>query len=318
MSESEAGGQKAEARKFQSLSWSSELSGFVPIDKPAGISSFSVVSRVRKILGVKKAGHAGTLDPFATGMLVVALSEATKLVEFAQAARKTYEFTVVFGESRDTDDVTGQVTASSGRIPAKEEIINALPRFTGEIMQAPPAFSAIKLDGKRAYDLARSGKAPEMASRPVSVYSFSLVEFAPPRAKFRVECGKGTYIRSLARDLAAELGSFAYTESLRRVRSGKFGEEAMISLETLAELVHNAARSERGFVLPPESVLDDILALDLSHVQAERLRKGQFLEASLFPSAKPGEKLAARENGKLVAFVEAKEGSLRPVRVFNF
>jgi tRNA pseudouridine55 synthase len=298
--------------------------GWVILDKPLGMSSTQAVGKVRFLFNAEKAGHGGTLDPLASGLLPIALGEATKTVSHAMDGRKVYRFTAAFGEERTTDDLEGEVSASSDQRPSRAEIEAILPRFTGDIMQAPPAFSAIKVEGERAYDLARAGGAVELAARPVRIESLRLVEVPDPdHATFEVTCGKGTYIRSLARDMGRALGTVAHVSMLRRVAVGPFTEAHMISLEKLEELSHkapggNAMTTEmNGALLPIETVLDGIPALAIGEDQARRLRLGQsvLLRGANAPIAEDAVLVTC--GGKPVGIGQVREGTLKPKRLFN-
>ena len=286
--------------------------GWVNLDKPAGRSSAWAVAQVGRVLDAAKAGHAGTLDPLATGVLPVALGEATKTVSFLQDAEKSYSFTIKWGEERDTVDAEGKVIATSGVRPTPAAIREACARFTGEIEQAPPAFSAVKIGGRRAYDLARRGEAAAIPSRIVRVDRFDLTG-VPDRdhASFLVACGKGTYIRSLARDLAVRLGTFGYVAVMRRERVGWMSVDQAISLEKLAEVVHSAALNQALY--PVETALADIPALPLTEIQAARLREGQVVQV---PAAENGA-VCVMAGGSLIAVAQVEDGQVRPVRVFN-
>ena len=296
--------------------------GWIVLDKPIGMSSAQAVAAVRRLLEAEKAGHGGTLDPLATGVLPIALGEATKTVAWAMAGLKTYRFAVRWGEQRATDDAEGAVVATSDRRPAPTEIQAALLRFTGDILQRPPAFSAIKIAGARAYDLARQGDAADLAARVVRVEHLVL-RALPDRdhAEFEAVVGKGAYIRALARDLAAALGTRGYVTALRRIRVGPFREAAAIPLDKLASLGHSPAPSEH--LLPVETALDDIPALALSEAEATRLRCGQAVTPHDAPDwarlmeLGDGQTVCARCGGKLVALAEIAAGELRPVRVLN-
>lgn len=290
------------------------------IDKPLGLSSFQVVAKVRRALGTRKVGHGGTLDPLASGILPIAVGEATKTVAYAMDGRKVYRFAVKWGEARNTDDAEGEVTGMSDVRPDRAAILAALPAFTGVIDQVPPAFSAIKIGGERAYKLARAGEAVEIVSRQVTVLRLDLLEDTPDLARFEVECGKGLYVRSLGRDLAKALGTLGYIAELRRTRVGPFGENTAISLDKLEALGHSAAASET--LLPIETVLDDIPALALNDTDAARLRQGQPVQVlgTGFPASRLPEDGAialATANGKPVALVRIQRGMLLPVRVLN-
>ncbi|HZB93730.1 MAG TPA: tRNA pseudouridine(55) synthase TruB [Stellaceae bacterium] len=298
------------------------IHGWLVLDKPPGMSSSRAVGAVRRLLDAAKAGHGGTLDPLATGVLPIALGEATKTVAWVMAGPKTYRFTLRWGEARDTDDAEGRITGSSPVRPTPEAIAAALPRFSGTLAQRPPAFSALKLGGKRAYDLARQGAAVALAERLVEVQSLRFLGAPDPdHAEFEAVVGKGTYIRALARDLGLALGTLAHITQLRRLAVGRFRAEAAISLDNLAALGHSAAAS--GHLFPVETALDDIPALALSEDEAHRLRCGQAV-TPLRPSDRAfidqlgdGATVRATTGGKLVAVAEIAAGGIRPVRVLN-
>jgi tRNA pseudouridine55 synthase len=293
--------------------------GWLALDKPYGMTSTQAVGKVRFLFNAEKAGHGGTLDPLASGLLPIALGEATKTVSHAMDGRKIYRFTAQWGEERTTDDLEGKVSATSARRPSRDEIESILPRFTGEIMQAPPAFSAIKVDGERAYDLARAGEAVDLAPRPVFIEELKLVAAEADHATFEVTCGKGTYIRSLARDMGRALGSAAHVSMLRRVAVGPFTEAHMISLENLMELSHKApgGNAINGALLPIETVLDGIPALAIDADQARRLRLGQpvLLRGANAPIAEDA--VLVTSGGKPVGIGLIEQGSLKPKRLFN-
>jgi tRNA pseudouridine55 synthase len=293
-----------------------KIDGWVVLDKPVGLGSTKAVGRVRWLFSAEKAGHGGTLDPLASGVLPIALGEATKTVPFVMGGRKEYRFTLCFGEARSTEDAEGEVTATSDVRPTDVAIRSALPEFLGEIIQRPPAFSALKVGGKRAYDLARGGEPVELQARKVLI---DKLEFAgradKDHADFVVACGKGTYIRSLGRDLAQALGTCGHLSALRRTVAGPFREEAAISLSKLEALGHIPPLLEA--LAPVATALDDIPALALTEAQADRLRRGLpvFLEVG---DAPPSGALARAECGtKLVALAHWDGKALRPVRVFN-
>jgi len=292
-----------------------KIDGWVVLDKPLGLGSTQAVGRVRWLFSAEKAGHGGTLDPLATGVLPIALGEATKTVPFVMDGRKEYRFTLRFGEARSTDDGEGEVTATSGIRPTDDAIRAALAQFTGEIEQMPPVFSALKIDGKRAYDLARAGEAVELKVRQVSITRLELVGRPDAdHADFVVGCGKGTYIRSLGRDLAVALGAVGHLSALRRTVAGSFREEVAISLPKLEALGHIPPLL--GALAPVETALDDIPALALTEAQADRLRHGQ--PVLLTRDAPPFGTLVRAETGsKLVALVRSDGVALQPVRVFN-
>ena len=301
--------------------------GWVILDKPEELSSSRAVGIVRRVFNAAKAGHGGTLDPLATGILPIALGEATKTVSFAMHGAKSYEFTLQFGSQTSTDDREGEVIATSDNRPERAAIEAALPGFTGEIDQRPPIFSAIKVDGRRAYDIARKAVAdgldslPELESRPVVVDRLELRDADAGSATFFVACGKGTYIRSLARDLAVALGTVGHVSRLRRLSVGPFDESDAISLAFLEKLEHSAAAFEH--LKPVTSALDDIPALPVSTGEAAKLRHGQTLPA-LGPGAEArfSEIVMAGTGVALagsvpVALVTVRTGQLQPLRVFN-
>ncbi|TAK98176.1 MAG: tRNA pseudouridine(55) synthase TruB [Rhodospirillaceae bacterium] len=296
--------------------------GWIAVDKPTGITAAAVVARVKRALDAAKVGHAGTLDPLATGILPIALGEATKTAAFAMDATKVYTFEATWGTATSTDDCEGEVVATSTQRPAAAAIIQALPAFTGDIMQTPPVYSAIKVNGQRAYALARRDETVTLASRPVTVRRFVLTGTPDAdHACFEVECGKGTYIRALVRDLAQAIGTVGHISKLRRTRCGVFAESAAISLAMLETLGHKAADSE--YLLPVTTVLDDIPALALTEEETRRVRLGQAI--ALWPVAKrspltglsPGMAVQVRCGDKLIAVAEVGDGMVRPVRVMN-
>ena len=292
-----------------------KVDGWVILDKPVGLGSTPAVSRVRRLFGAQKAGHGGTLDPLASGVLPIALGEATKTVPFVMDGRKEYHFTLRFGQARSTEDAEGEVTATSDLRPTDEAIRGALAAFVGEVEQVPPAFSALKIEGKRAYDLARAGEPVALKPRRVLIERLELLGRPDAdHADFVVSCGKGTYIRSLGRDLALSLGTVGYLSALRRTAVGPFREEAAISLPKLEALGHIPALL--GALAPVATALDDIPALALTEAQADRLRQGQpvFLTRDAPPS---GALLRAETGSRLVALVRSDGASLQPVRVFN-
>lgn len=288
------------------------MNGWLVVDKSAGMRSAAAVAVVKRRTRAAKAGHGGTLDPLATGLLPIALGEATKTVPHLMERSKTYRFTVKWGEARTTDDEEGDVTETSPVRPAVPDIEAALPRFRGDIQQMPPVYSAIRVQGRRAYDLAREGQSVELAPRSVRIARFVLVSrLDADRSEFKVDCGKGTYVRALARDLAVALGTRGHVARMRRTRVGPFDEDAAISLDNLAEPGHSVALLEA--IHPVETVLDDIPALALTGPQAERLRSGQMVR---LPHVEDGV-CRVRSAESLVALAEAKDGEIRPLRVFH-
>ncbi len=289
------------------------INGWLAIDKPLGLSSAKAVAVVKRVTGAARVGHGGTLDPLATGILPIALGEATKTVQFAMTGRKTYRFTVRFGESRTTDDAEGEVVATSPVRPDRAAIVAALPAFTGEIVQLPPAFSALKVGGRRAYQAARQGTPLDLAPRRAEIHRLVLLNTTPDEAELEVVCGKGVYVRALARDLAVALGTVGFVAMLRRTAVGPFGESQAISLESLETLGHSAALVRHLF--PVETVLADIPALVLTADEAARLRHGQAFGTAHVAEA--GRLVQARCDDRLIAIAEIVAGRLRPVRVFN-
>lgn len=288
------------------------IHGWLNIDKPAGRSSAQVVGAVKRITNAQKAGHAGTLDPFATGVLPIALGEATKTVSYMMAEEKSYRFTVVWGEARNTDDIDGEVTDRSDQRPGRQAIEAALPHFTGEQRQTPPPYSAIKINGERAYKLARAGIELEMPERIVTIHDLKLVKIVDSEsAIFDVTCSKGTYIRALARDIAIYLGTFGHLSALRRTKVGTFSEEVAISLDKLEELWQCPA--EFDALLPISTALDDIPELAVNGPQAERLRHGNEVSGIEFADGI----VCAIYVDTPIALARVEAGRMYPVRVFN-
>lgn len=298
------------------------IDGWLAVDKPVGMTSTAVVSRVRRVLDAAKVGHGGTLDPLASGVLPIALGEATKTVAYVMDGRKTYALTVRWGEERSTDDREGEVTATSDVRPTAEQINAALPAFIGEIEQVPPKFSAVKVEGRRAYDLARRDEEVELKARRILIEDFTLVSQPDAdHADFRVVSGKGAYMRSLARDLSRALGTVGHVASLRRTACGPFTEDSAISLDKLETLGHSAASSD--FLLPVATALDDIPALALTEAEAIRLTHGQPL--AVLPVVRrsdvqgviAGTTVRAMCGERVVALARIEGGEIRPVRVIN-
>ena len=308
----------------------SPVSGWINLDKPLGMTSTQGVSKVRRLLDAQKAGHAGTLDPLATGVLPIALGEATKTVPFLMDADKAYRFTVEWGRSTATCDAEGETVAASDVRPTPQAAAAALEGFVGEIQQVPPAYSAIKVDGERAYDLARRGVELELAARPVVIHA-ARVAAAPDadHLEIEIECGKGTYVRALARDLSAALGACGHVSALRRTRVGRFDEADSISVENLEDFCNRGAGLEA--LLPVETALDDIPALAMTQEDAFRLSQGravvllprqvETLQARL-KSRQLGDTDASRtvlatDQGRALALCEMRAGRLQPVRLFH-
>jgi tRNA pseudouridine55 synthase len=285
------------------------------------MTSTQAVGIIKRLFKAKRAGHAGTLDPLASGCLPVALGEATKTVPFVMDGRKLYRFTVQWREERDTDDAEGRVTQMSEARPDEAAIRVALPAFTGTIMQTPPRFSAIKVAGERAYDLARDGETVELEAREVEIDRLDLVGLpSPDLAEFEAECGKGTYVRAIARDLGRKLRCFGHVCALRRLAVGPFGEKTMISLVHLEAMCQKAAAGEASLadaLLPVETALDDIPALAVSRADAARLARGQAVllrgrDAPIFTGT-----VYVTAAGQLLALAEVDHGEIVPKRVFN-
>jgi tRNA pseudouridine55 synthase len=295
----------------------SPVHGWLIFDKPEGMNSTRAVGLVKSLYDAAKAGHAGTLDPLATGVLPIALGEATKTVPFVVEGSKVYRFTVRFGIETNTDDAEGKVTASSDRRPSSPEIEATLPRFTGEIIQVPPRFSALKVEGVRAYELARDEEQFELEPRPVSIARLTLVAHPDKdHCILETECGKGTYVRALARDLGRALGSHGHVAALRRTRVGPFGEDRAVSVERLEALASD--RDDLVTALEPvEIALRDIPALTVSAADAARLRRGQPVLLRGRDAPILAGTIYAMARGTLVAVGEVSEGELKPRRIFN-
>jgi tRNA pseudouridine55 synthase len=303
--------------------------GWVVVDKPRGVTSTDVVGVVRRVFDAQKAGHAGTLDPMATGVLAVALGEATKTVPYAMESDKTYRFTACWGEGRDSDDAEGNVTATSPVRPTHNQIEAVLPRFVGDISQVPPCYSAIKVQGERAYDLARDGEAVVLEPRTIQVHEARLLgQPDPDHSEFEIVCGKGTYVRAWVRDLAVALGTVGHVSELRRLAIGHFLAADAIPLDMLRSFMHSPAAFEH--LRPISTALDGIPALAVTGPDAVRLRSGNpiLMRANLF--ARIAEEAGTSDDlqgltvylstaaGEPVALAELQEGELRPFRVFNF
>ena len=316
------------------------IHGWIVLDKPLGLTSTAAVARVRRLTGAAKAGHGGTLDPLATGVLPVALGEATKTVGFAMTGAKTYRLRIAWGEERSTDDREGAVTASSPVRPAPEAIAAMLPRFVGDILQVPPVFSAIKVAGRRSYDLARAHSAgrgaapPDLAARHARIDAIRPLDpgASQDEAEFEVDCGKGVYMRSLARDLARALGTCGHVAALRRTRVGPFDLSQAVRLEpetgdpeipldNTGDLCDKPALI--AHLLPVVTALDDIPALALTEAEAERLRHGGTVSPAAADLVRrlaalgEGTVVSALQGGRLVALAEVRDGSIRPMRVMN-
>lgn len=297
-----------------------DISGWLILDKPVGVTSTHAVAKARWLYQAKKAGHAGTLDPLASGILPIAFGEATKTVPFVMDGRKVYRFEVLWGVETNTDDAEGEPVATSDVRPTREEILALLPSLHGEIEQTPPQFSALKVDGQRAYDLAREGEVVDLAARTISIHRLELVEQpSEDRAVFEAETGKGAYVRALARDMGRALGSYGHIVALRRTVVGSFTVEDAISLDALEQL-RQGARGEQDLaeaLLPVETALDDIPALAVNQAEAARLLNGQPVllrgrDAPTFQGT-----VSVTTGGALIALAEIERGELHPRRIFH-
>ena len=288
-----------------------EVNGWLVLDKPVGITSTHAVSRLKRIFNAKKAGHAGTLDPLASGILPVAFGEATKTVPFVQDGEKSYRFTVLWGAETNTDDADGTIVARSEQRPDRAAIARLLPLFIGTIEQRPPAFSAIKIAGERAYDLARDGETVELAPRPVTIHDLTIASSEGGSTTFEARCGKGTYVRAIARDLGRALGCYGHVTALRRTRVGPFGEADAVALAALDDPETASAAMRRV-----EAGLGELTRILVDRADASRLRRGQSM--LLRGADAPPEGLAyAACSGVVVAVGAIAGGELVPARVFN-
>ncbi len=289
--------------------------GWLVLDKPKGMSSNFALTKLKKLFAKgTKIGHAGTLDPLAEGVLPVAIGEATKTVQYLMDADKEYEFDVFWGKETETADAEGKVIAEGGIIPTREQIISVIPNFLGRIAQKPPIYSALKINGQPAYKLARKGEEVELKERIIEIKNLELVESSDQVSKFKVECGKGTYVRSIAVDLAKSLGTYGYVTFLKRTRVGNFFIKDAITLAKLINLVHN--NDPDLYLAPVDLVLGDILAIELNVEQAKALRNGM----SVFLSEYSDMSFSIAKtlyDGVLQAMVSIDRGLCKPLRVFN-
>ena len=296
------------------------LDGWLIIDKPPGMTSTDVVNRVKRAFDAQKAGHGGTLDPLATGVLPIAFGAATKTVPYVMDGTKIYRFTLRLGEARDTDDADGAVIATSPVRPTDDELRAALPAFIGDIMQVPPIYSAIKVAGERAYDMAREGRAPDLPPRPARVDRFELIERDGDDVVFEVQSGKGVYMRSLARDLALACGSVGHIAALRRLRVGPFNEAQSIPLDNCQPASDMTAVSP-DLLLPVVTALADIPALALTEAEAFGLSNGQAISlvdlmGRIPPTARPDGGLArAMAGGRVIGLCRLEDGMCKPDRL---
>ncbi len=300
------------------------IHGWLILDKPVGPSSNGCVGKIRYLTGAAKVGHGGTLDPLASGVLPIALGEATKTQAYAMDGHKTYEFTARWGESTSTDDAEGEVIRRSDMRPSRQEIEQALPLFTGRITQVPPVYSAIKVDGERAYKRARRDEEVVIEPRQVDVVALRLIDVPDiDHASFEMVCGKGTYVRALVRDLALHLRCEGHIRRLRRTAVGPFSIEKAVTLQAFEENEgENAAALLEHYLLPVETVLDDIPALALTEQEAHRLRHGMGIPVLPVVQRSPskiaqGDVVRVMANGTLVALARISGGEIKPFRVMN-
>ena len=294
------------------------LDGWLILDKPVGLTSTQALAAVKRLLWPDKAGHAGTLDPLASGLLPLALGEATKTVPFVVDGAKRYLFTITWGAATDTDDSDGKVIRTSDVRPTRAEIEAALPRFVGEVTQVPPRYSAVKIDGQRAYDLAREGVEVELKARTVTIDRLAIIgEPTADTVTLEADCGKGTYVRSIARDLAEMLGTAGHVSALRRTRVGPFEEADMVTLEALRESEGDPQGLVDMHLRQPAAALEGLATVDVDRVAASRLRRGQSaIVREILPFGED-EDIGAINSGELIALCRLEQGSLQPVRVFR-
>ena len=298
-----------------STHYNQDINGWIILDKPQDMSSNQVLRKIQYLLRAKKAGHIGTLDPFATGVLPLAFGEATKLIPYLEGIEKTYEFTLKFGISTTTDDTEGEVCETSNIIPSEEEIKNIIPSFIGEISQTPPKFSAIHINGERAYKLARHGDEFDMPPRTITIKELKLLNYNKEQheAYFSVTCSKGTYVRTLGKDIAKKLNTCGHLSSLRRTKNGFFDLSCTILLENLKNILYKNDGATP--VLPVETFLCDITVIALTETEALRLKNGQHIENKRFT---PFSNISAGcLNNKLIALIEYRDEKIYPIRVFN-
>ncbi len=284
--------------------------GWIILDKPEGITSTRAGSLVKRLFKQKKLGHAGTLDPFASGILPLALGEATKVMPYVMSDTKEYEFEITFGEERDTGDLTGQSIGTCRVIPSHGDLHAILPTFTGNITQIPPQYSALRINGERAYDLARRGETVEIKPRQVMIHKLELLKTYDNKAYLRVLCGTGTYVRTLGQDIARSLGSLGYLSILRRTKVGRFSLKDSVKLDILKNSDHTI--SVDGYVLPIRAVLDDIPAVPVCVQQAVYIRQGRSIDLPGFSGT-----VLVLENDIELALCEGDGKVLHPKRVFN-
>ncbi|MEI5680064.1 MULTISPECIES: tRNA pseudouridine(55) synthase TruB [unclassified Mesorhizobium] len=302
------------------------ISGWLVFDKPIGMGSTDAVSKIKWLFQAEKAGHAGTLDPLASGMLPIALGEATKTVPYVQDGAKVYRFTVAWGEERSTDDLEGPVTKTSEKRPSEAEILALLPKYTGVIMQIPPQFSAIKIAGERAYDLAREGEIVDIPAREIEIGRLELIETTPEgNSVFEIECGKGTYVRSLARDMGRDLECFGHISTLRRTEVDPFTAEDLVTLEQLEAAVPKAEEGEEvvlsydaidAYIVDTGAALECLPQVAITDDAAAKIRLGNPVIIRGRDAPVEAEEACATARGKLVAIGAIEAGMFKPKRVF--
>lgn len=292
------------------------ISGWVILDKPIGIGSTQCVSKVKWLYQAAKAGHAGTLDPLATGMLPLALGEATRTVPYIMDGQKTYKFTVTWGVETNTDDLEGEAVQSSDERPTREAIIALLPKYIGEIEQVPPQFSAVKIDGERAYKRARDGEEVEIAARKVEIETLTLLKADEHSASFETTCGKGTYVRALARDMGRDLGCFGHITELHRTAVGPFLEEDLVPLEKLVELEGDLEALDAE-LFTTGTALDDVVEVPVTKEQVHRLRLGNSIVLRGRDAIAHANEAFASSGDELIAIGEVSRGQFKPKRVFQ-
>lgn len=294
-----------------------QLDGWLIIDKPYNMGSTTVVNKLKRFLHPYKIGHAGTLDPLATGVLPIALGQATKTIPYVMDGSKTYQFEVTWGTETNTDDSEGEVTFSSDKRPQKTEIEKLLPHFTGIIQQTPPIYSALKINGKRAYELARRGETVELKPRAVTIYALKILNHTLQKTVFEVECGKGTYVRSLGHDLGRCLDCYGHISMLRRIKCGPFLLNHSILLENFEKEVYDVSTLS---LIPVLTALDDILVLAVDKEQAKALMQGKALKAFHFESqlraVQKGSILTIKYHDQLIALARYEDSLIKPFRVF--
>lgn len=295
--------------------YNQNVNGWIVLDKPQGISSNQALRKVQYLLHAKKAGHIGTLDPFATGVLPLAFGEATKLIPYVEGTEKTYEFTLKFGQETTTDDTEGEIIKTSDNIPTKEQIEAVIPYFIGKISQIPPKYSAIHINGERAYALARAGKDFTIPARQITIHNLELISYDTEQntAFMRVHCSKGTYVRTLGHDIASKLNTCGHLTSLRRTQNGFFNLSHTILLDLKKNILYKSFGD--SLVLPVETFLCDITVIALTDSEALKLKSGQTIDSKRF-NIQSSINAACYQN-KLIALVEPQGDTLKPIRVFN-